>query len=584
MYHDKKNLDSLNRQIAAARTDQEKIRFLRQKGELLEAEGILDEAQTVYQTALTIDKADSVLRDKVENIQIKKMDAALQSAEAKAAAGDAVAADHLKQLKSEKLKFELVAWERRVKDRPSDSAAHFEYGKRLYAAAIVENAIPELQMAAIDPQYKIDSLLYLGMAFRYLKLHDIAVNQFREALESGKFTQDKELAIRYELAKTLVPIKPQMALDEYKRVMAIDGRYKDVFAAINSDGRRTFDGLSTSLQSTQVVPALESPHEKSRNVVWCASFQAAWKALASEVAGEDISLEGSPAAADLLNRSADPRLQLPEGTLYTAAGWINEGVVERIREELKRAFPLKPPPDFPGAANDSFAVYSYIEAGIHFPCPYVQNQKPLEFTDSTGRKTTVTSFGLPPDATDTGGEIRTQPRVLFRKGGFKSGDLEFAIDLGGLYTLSQIVVARIAPEPTLSSALGRVEREQIEYRERNTALSSEDPGALGANDLLLVPDFCWQIVHNFSEVEGRRFANPRLKGSRLDVARQDILFRLDRRGAELKSEATMYELSCSYEYILDRPFLVFMKKRDAPVPYFAMWVDNAELLTRFVSA
>jgi hypothetical protein len=33
-------------------------------------------------------------------------------------------------------------------------------------------------------------------------------------------------------------------------------------------------------------------------------------------------------------------------------------------------------------------------------------------------------------------------------------------------------------------------------------------------------------------------------------------------------------------YVFDRPFLIYLKKRGATRPYFAMWVDNAELLRR----
>ena len=80
-------------------------------------------------------------------------------------------------------------------------------------------------------------------------------------------------------------------------------------------------------------------------------------------------------------------------------------------------------------------------------------------------------------------------------------------------------------------------------------------------------------------MEGRRFTNAELKGQRLDVAQQDIQFRLDRSGAELKSEAKIMMLPIPTYFILDRPFLIYMKKRDAKSPYFVMWVDNAALLT-----
>ena len=117
------------------------------------------------------------------------------------------------------------------------------------------------------------------------------------------------------------------------------------------------------------------------------------------------------------------------------------------------------------------------------------------------------------------------------------------------------------------------------------ALMKKDPGyadylqAIGPNDILLVPDLFWRISHQFSDLQGRSFLNAKMKGQKLDVAQQDILFRLDRSGAELKSEAKAYALPVPTLFILDRPFLIYMKKRDGPTPYFAMWVDNSELLT-----
>src|SRR5260221_11365204 len=47
----------------------------------------------------------------------------------------------------------------------------------------------------------------------------------------------------------------------------------------------TFDGSSTALKATEVVPTLETPIPQGKSAIWCASFQSAWKAL-EELAGE----------------------------------------------------------------------------------------------------------------------------------------------------------------------------------------------------------------------------------------------------------------------------------------------------------
>jgi hypothetical protein len=345
--------------------------------------------------------------------------------------------------------------------------------------------------------------------------------------------------------------------------------------------KKTFDGPSTKLKNTRILPTLETPIEKDCSAIWCASFSAAWKTLAADIAKADIALEGSPQAAALLNKAGDPRPHIPKGCLYVAAGWNQKGIIDRIRQELKAAFPAKPAPVFPGIDPSSFVAYSYLEANVKFTLPYFQNRKPLEFTDSLGRKTNTTSFGIRTEDDYAYYQLRGQPRVLFRKGMEGGADMEFAVDLSTQSSPSQIIVARIRREPTLVAALARIEKEENASRE----LRKKDPGlagymeAIGPNDVLLVPDLFWQISHRFSELEGRRFSNSALQGQSLDLAQQDILFRLDRSGAELKSESKTIFAPIPTCFVMDRPFLICMRKRGAAMPYFVMWVDNAELLT-----
>jgi hypothetical protein len=63
---------------------------------------------------------------------------------------------------------------------------------------------------------------------------------------------------------------------------------------------------------------------------------------------------------------------------------------------------------------------------------------------------------------------------------------------------------------------------------------------LGWIELLLVPDVVWKITHQFSQLIGQQFKNPVMKQQIIGIALQDIDFRLDQNGAELKSEAMEY--------------------------------------------
>ena len=338
------------------------------------------------------------------------------------------------------------------------------------------------------------------------------------------------------------------------------------------------------IASTRFVGTLDEAMPAGTNTVWCASLPAAWKALQDDVTKGPVRMQGSPPLAEALNKTADPRKEMPPDIVYAAAGrtkagWFRAGIVERINSDMAKKFPSKAPVSFPGLADDGVVAYAYIEANLKFPIPYFQNRTPLVFTDSRGGRTGVRSFGLRPEDKDAYHKLRAQTRVLFATGDTSSPDFEFAVDLWGDSPSSQLVLARIRPESSLEAAVKRVDNECKSYASASREISFDD--------VLLVPEMSWKLTHRFAELEGKPFENPSVKGMAVDVIQQDIDFRLDRSGVELKSEMTMYPLLAGTEgvpprpvhYVIDRPFLLYMKKRGATSPYLAMWIDNAGLLT-----
>lgn len=338
-----------------------------------------------------------------------------------------------------------------------------------------------------------------------------------------------------------------------------------------------FDGDSHLLKATDVVATLDTPIRAGKNAVWCASFLSAWKTLETDLAKGPISLQGSPQLAASLNAAADPRAQIPPESLYVAAGWNQKGIIGQISDDLKRRFPAKAPPTFPGILPDSFVAYAYLEVSLKFSIPYFQNRKPMVFSDSGGKKTELTSFGVGEEDDYAYFKLRGQPKVLFKTADKRniSRAAECVLDLDCNSQPNQIVLALTEPRASLAETLAAVEGKIA------SAKPVAHSGNLGPNDVLLVPDIVWRISHRFAELEGRRFTNTALKGQRMDVAQQDIQFCLNRGGAELKSEAKMFYRPIPTYYVFDRPFLLYMKKRGSDQPYFVMWVDNVELLGKW---
>ena len=164
---------------------------------------------------------------------------------------------------------------------------------------------------------------------------------------------------------------------------------------------------------------------------------------------------------------------------------------------------------------------------------------------------------------------------------------EFALDLCKDSSPNKFVVASVPHKGSLLATLRYVE-EKIEEYPKKTVSETGNPDAVrfcrefGIRDVLLVPNMNWEIRHHFTELEGsdKKFANPGFTGYYIERAEQMIRFKLDRSGAELASEAKDYCLPMATRYVLDHSFLIYIKKRGQKHPFFVMWVDNAELLSR----
>lgn len=333
------------------------------------------------------------------------------------------------------------------------------------------------------------------------------------------------------------------------------------------------DGSTDSLQATQIVPTLDTPIEAGKNVIWCATFQAAWKGLQNDIVGEAVKLDGASEICDRLNAANDPAEFMPPKSFYAASGWSDDGIVERIERGFSARFPDKPAPVFPGLAPGGFVAYAYLETSVPFTVPYFDADAPMQFVSSDGGKTPIRAFGIRDEDGDAYGELRKQAKILFES---YSGDEhnpvvdEFILDLCIDSRPVQLVAARIERKRTLGEMIAYVE-EKIQSR--------EDPWYIGGNDVILVPNMCWRLAHHFAALEKKPFLNEGVLAKQIDVALQDVHFRLDRSGAELASQAHVGWASAGKDlYVFDRPFLVVLRLRESKKPFFAVWVDNTELL------
>lgn len=339
-----------------------------------------------------------------------------------------------------------------------------------------------------------------------------------------------------------------------------------------------FSGDSEDLQQSVVVPTLDTPMPKGKNVVWCGTLQLAWNRLGKDVLHELPNVQSAEAVVSRLNRMQLGEDDLPPNSHLATAGFAKDGVVEKVKSEMKQRFhkevdidPLKP---------DDILAYSYLETNAAFTIPFFDNRERFHFRESSGKKTEVSSFGIEEEHEYAYKALREQIDVLYWHRNENEPDpTEFVIDLCRDSTPNQIVIACVPQKATLAEMLDDVEKKTQEFARRPYA---EYYRRFGIRDVLLVPNLNWEVRHHFAELEGsdKRFLNAGFKEYYIAKAMQTIRFRLDRSGAELASEAQVFCKPLATHYLCDRPFLIVAKKRGAERPFFVMWVDNAELLSK----
>lgn len=339
----------------------------------------------------------------------------------------------------------------------------------------------------------------------------------------------------------------------------------------------TYDGESKDLQKTIIVSTLDTPVSEGKNVIWCSSFQLAWNALRDDVIGEAVQVTGAEDAVNRLNIAKQSSADLLGESYYSAAGLAGAGIIEEIQTEMAKRFPDVPKPDFGTAGSDWIVAYAYLEAYVKFTIPFLENKHRLVFKDSQGKETTVTSFGIWDGFAPRHRKVMEQVDMLYslQDPEDRRVMLEFAVDLCKYTDPYQIVVACIEPKKTLAETL-------IYLQEKIADVSSHKGGnKLGSTDRLIVPNMFWRVKHHFQELEDTTLANKGYEGMPINEAKQMIMFRLDRTGAIIKSESRIAVSAIPQYFVFDRPFLIYIKKRDAKHPFFVMWIDNAELLTKW---
>jgi hypothetical protein len=149
---------------------------------------------------------------------------------------------------------------------------------------------------------------------------------------------------------------------------------------------------------------------------------------------------------------------------------------------------------------------------------------------------------------------------------------DFVLELTTRSKSDELILVKVPPEATLDKTVSAVERRVA--RGNRMPLSQETS--------LWIPVIDFEILREYSELYGKPITShsTQVSGKAIVRAKQNISFKMDESGAVFKSEA-IYVLDGGPHLDFDSPFLIVLRLANSDRPYFALWINNAELLVRF---
>ena len=328
------------------------------------------------------------------------------------------------------------------------------------------------------------------------------------------------------------------------------------------------NAFSKQDSNTIVTPHLNIGVVKGKNVLYCSTFQLAWNELKNKMVKEDIKLVNEPPMVGILNKGDFTTKDLSENSYYATAGYGKDNIIQKINVALRLKFWNNAPTVKEKLRPLDIIAYAYLYKNLRFNPTFEPLKQPLKFNSLIN----VETFGIDKFDYSKHKEIAKQVTVPYYNG---DSD-EFIVKLSPKNSNDEIFLAKIQPKATLN--------ETLKLSQSKTSLTNV---YLNEHDTLQIPKFDFKIEHSFKELVDKFLSNKNFPDYKITEALQNIDFKLNEKGAVLKSEAKIVISKTSYmikeepkKLIFDKPFLIYLKEKQSSKPYLVIWVDNTDLLVK----
>ena len=404
----------------------------------------------------------------------------------------------------------------------------------------------------LDDRYK--NVMYL------VKIEELT---YRETAQILRMSVQNVKNLIHRGKKELYKILIKKGYDEMNKVLKICIIILCATFILSGVTYATIKSIENVKGKAEITPTYTSKLSSTdTNKVWCGTFNLVWNDFMNDVIGGKIEFEDGPSElADELNKQSFTVNELNPNSYFKKHGvatfelksQIENGIKQKFNEDSKILDKVE------WGNSDVYVLYAMLKKEFN----YLEKFPTLKDNTFGNSEEKVKYFGIEPDTAQTASK---NIEILF----YNSKE-DFAIKLK-TKEKEEVYLYRTAGE---NKSFEENYQEMLEKQEQYTG-----DRQWNENDILNIPFIRINDEINYDELCGRM-----IKGTNWYIrqAIQTIDFELNNYGGSVKSETLIEALKNAIfekgrEFIYNDDFILYLKEEDKDKPYFALKVDDTDIL------
>ena len=326
--------------------------------------------------------------------------------------------------------------------------------------------------------------------------------------------------------------------------------------------------VEETVENIPDIEVLATMKQKSKapNRIWVGTFQLVWNELMDNIVyGPVRFVNDTPKMAKELNKQSFKKSNLSENSYYIKYGEVSpelkKEIVNAIKAKFNETSDILDAFDF-SKQKDKLFIYAMLKKDFKFLQAFDKlSQAPF------GKNTNLVNYFGINDGSNK--KLYKNVKVLF----YNNSD-DFAVKLA-TKDKDEVVLYRTNDDVTFAQYYNDIATKTSEYRGSKK---------FGKKDELIIPEISLYQETSFPQLENREIKRTNFV---IDKTIETVDFKMNNEGVKLKSEAAMMvrmtalnpEDMGRHFYFMDN-FVLFLTEKGQKTPYYAMKVNDVDLLNK----